>query len=164
MLGFEGLYSVSDLGLVRSEARGGREARLLKPWLNRGYWQVGLCRPDGQRRKSVHTLVLEAFVGPRPDTMEARHLNGDKRDNRLVNLAWGTHTENIHDRFDHGTASLGEMHGAAKLTEAQAREILALRGRVPQRQIAARFGVSPATVAHIHTGRKWAHLTEVHRG
>ena len=51
----------------------------------------------------VHRLVLEAFVGPRPEGMVARHLNGDPGDNRLENLAWGTQSENNYDKVRHGT-------------------------------------------------------------
>jgi len=52
----------------------------------------------------VHTLVLTAFVGPRPPSLEARHLNGNPQDNRWPeNLAWGTHSENEKDKIKHGT-------------------------------------------------------------
>src|SRR5262249_4354731 len=49
----------------------------------------------------VHRLVLEAFVGPCPPGMEARHVNGIKTDNRLVNLQWGTHRQNMRDKATH---------------------------------------------------------------
>lgn len=50
---------------------------------------------------TVHRLVLEAFVGPRPDGMECRHLDGDPANNRLANLAWGSPVENASDRKRH---------------------------------------------------------------
>ena len=53
-------------------------------------------------KKLVHRLVLETFVGPCPDGMETRHLNGDPSDNRLANLAWGTPKENHTDKVRHG--------------------------------------------------------------
>ena len=53
--------------------------------------------------KRVHHLVLEAFVGARPEGMEARHLNGDRSDNRLSNLAWGDRVDQILDQKKHGT-------------------------------------------------------------
>lgn len=49
----------------------------------------------------VHRLVLRAFVGACPPGQVCRHLNGDKKDNRLSNLAWGTLLENRQDRTRH---------------------------------------------------------------
>jgi len=47
--------------------------------------------------------VLETFVGPRPYNMECRHLDGNKLNNNLDNVCWGTHTENSKDSIDHLT-------------------------------------------------------------
>lgn len=49
----------------------------------------------------VHRAVLFAFVGAPAKGLVARHLNGDKRDNRIENLAWGTSQENAQDRSRH---------------------------------------------------------------
>jgi hypothetical protein len=69
----------------------------------RGYLTVNLTPPSGGKYQTfrVHRLVLEAFVGPCPEDMECRHLNGVRRDCRLVNLAWGTRAENIDDKRRH---------------------------------------------------------------
>jgi len=55
--------------------------------------------------RRVHHLVLETFVGPCPEGMETRHLNGDPSDNRLENLAWGSREDQISDQKKHGTFS-----------------------------------------------------------
>lgn len=55
------------------------------------------------RRRYLHHLVLEAFVGPKPRGMQCRHINGDSLDNRLENLAWGTPSEDNNDRVRNGT-------------------------------------------------------------
>lgn len=67
---------------------------------------------DGRPKlRLVHQLVLEAFVGPRPDeAMGVRHLNDDPTDNTLGNLAWGTYGENMQDRVTNG------IHHYAKRT------------------------------------------------
>jgi hypothetical protein len=110
VVGFEGLYEVSDQGRVRTlgrvDARGRRrQARLLKTGRSaRGYVQVGLTprgagnEVEAARTFYVHSLVLEAFVGPRPEGMDACHGNDVPWDNRLVNLRWDTRFANFVDR------------------------------------------------------------------
>ena len=100
ILGYEGLYSVSTYGRVRSEDRlvGGRggslrhiRERILKPGVVKGYCIVRLAR---NKTKTVHSLVLEAFVGQRPPKADADHINNITNDNRLQNLRWVTHAQN----------------------------------------------------------------------
>lgn len=93
VLGFEGLYEVSDRGRVRNA----RSGRVLKPnTISRyGHQQVKLCKDARHFDRLVSRLVLEAFVGSCPPGMQARHVNDpDARNNALDNLAWGTPLEN----------------------------------------------------------------------
>lgn len=97
--GFEGLYSVSSDGKVRS-LRSGIE---LKSAPYKGGYERVTFSVDGVRSNHpVHVLVLSAFSGARQDGAETRHLNGIPNDNRSVNLRWGTHAENMQDKIDHG--------------------------------------------------------------
>lgn len=76
----------------------------LKPGVTtKKYRQVTLRPGSGKKKKIfyVHRLVLEAFVGPCPENMECRHLNGVRSDCRLDNLAWGTKAENEADKKKH---------------------------------------------------------------
>lgn len=103
VVGFEGMYEVSNDGQVRTLFRGLNKAK--HTMIDRkGYVSVRLCGPKRafMKRKRVHSLVLEAFVGPKPEGMQCRHLNGNKQDNRLENLAWGTAKENAADSVAHG--------------------------------------------------------------
>jgi hypothetical protein len=70
-----------------------------------GYQVVTLYLNGTRPSRKVHTLVLEAFVGPRPDGMVTRHLDGDPSNNRLSNIAYGTPRENSLDRVRHGRGS-----------------------------------------------------------
>ena len=82
-------YQVSDIGQVRRAIPGTstRVGRMLKPQVNEdGYLHLMIRR----KKLKIHTAVLTAFVGPRPEGHEARHLDDDKANNRLWNLRWGT--------------------------------------------------------------------------
>lgn len=110
--GYEGLYEVSDHGRVRSVDRTvtfangwtrDYSSQIISP-SKRVYWRVTLRDETGRRRTwKLHTLVLAAFVGPRPEGSEGRHLDDNKDDNRLSNLAYGTRSQNRADSVRNGT-------------------------------------------------------------
>ena len=107
----------------------------------------------------VHRLVLEAFVGPCPDGMEAAHNNGNPADNHLVNLRWATPTDNQADRIIHGTDSRGEKHGQHKLTAQNIADIIQLTDSGASRAVIGRqFGIHPSTVRRIAKGLAWKHI------
>jgi hypothetical protein len=91
-------YEVSDLGRVKSSLRGGR---ILRPGIaSNGYPTVALGRG---KTRTIHSLVAEAFIGPRPDGQEVRHKDGNRRNPAALNLSYGTRTQNIYDAVAHGT-------------------------------------------------------------
>lgn len=114
VVGLEGQYEVSTFARVRSlprewqqVSRLGRvhahrvKGRMLKPGVaSNGYYTVALGRGN---TRTVHSLVAEAFIGPCPKGQEVRHKNGKRTDSRLVNLEYGTRTDNIRDAIRHGT-------------------------------------------------------------
>lgn len=109
VVGWEGLYEVSDFGrmrsldrtIMRSDGRSmtRRGAPLHPTPDSHGYPTMKL--PD-RRTYRVHVLVLEAFVGPCPPGMEGCHENDIGADNWLENLRWGTPSENQHDKVRNG--------------------------------------------------------------
>lgn len=111
VVGWEGLYEVSDQGRVRSLPRevafGERTrvvpSRILKPGRDvHGKLYVNLSNGSLRRVQRVHRLVLEAFVGPRPEGMEGCHFDDDNENNRLSNLRWDTHSGNMRDKVRNG--------------------------------------------------------------
>lgn len=110
--GWESTHEVSSLGRVRS--RGGRnslgarfQGRILKQTCDRhGYLWVALCMQGRAHTKRVHRLVAETFHGAGQPGEEVRHLDGDQTNNRADNLAWGSHSVNMHDSVAHGTHSM----------------------------------------------------------
>lgn len=167
--GWAGFYEVSSQGRVRSLTRrvvrsDGRamtvRGRLLRGNVHEdGYVRVGLCLHGRHSLHLVHVLVLVAFVGPRPDNQECRHLNGNPADNRLENLVWGTHVENMGDKRDHGrqVSLKGEAHGRAKLTADQVREIRSKSSWKfgEKAALARKLGVNYRTISAITSGKNW---------
>lgn len=139
--GFEGRYRVSDLGRVYSF----HSARCLRPGrMTEGHMSVSL---GARNSRCVHELVLVAFAGPRPEKHEARHLNGEPSDNRLLNLEWATRGRNIQDKKWHNGGK------NQKLTGAQAREIKRRLGEGETRKtLAVEFNVSRSLIDNMAVG------------
>jgi hypothetical protein len=163
--GYEGLYEVSNQGRVKSlpgkqRSRWGwveKAGYVRKISLGlRGYPVVDLKHAGRRKTFTVHTLVLTAFVGPKPKGHECRHLNGDRTDSRLVNLAWGTPSENTDDKRRHGTLIQGEKHGASVLSEKDVR--LIRRMNDTQANIAKKFNVSQSLISMIKSHTRWTHV------
>lgn len=151
---------LSVCGHVKERTKPWSEARRLTPTANRwGYLTVQLCHGGRIYLKRVHVLVLTTFVGPCPDGMQSRHLDGDKRNNRLSNLAWGTAFQNYQDMQLHGTNPHGERHGNAKLTEGAVRKIRERRGNGEiLRVLAADFHVHFGTISKVARDESWKHV------
>lgn len=156
--GYEGKYTVSNHGRVFSTPRPGTRGGELAQVLCDGYRRTSLQRgAKDQRAVYVHRLVLEAFVGPRPDKHEAAHLNGNRQDNRVENLAWVTKKVNHSHKVLHGTAQRGEKSPSAKLTECAVQQIRAMYRKKTQRDLALMFGVSLSAIQRVHGGATWNH-------
>ena len=86
--------------------------------------------------------------------MECRHLDGNRENNRLVNLKWGTHTDNEKDKIKHGTSQHGERNPVSLLTNEQAEIIRSIykEGNMIQKEIGKLFGVSQTVVSYIVRG------------
>ena len=152
--GYEGRYQVSDLGRVRSVDHYVQrlvKGRVLRPRIReRGYPVVTL---SGAGPKDVHQLVALAFIGPREEGQQVRHLNGNKLDPRAENLAYGTQADNEKDKFRYGDK-------ARKLTTTEVREIRKRAGEdgVTNTALARDYGVTETTIRQIVKGETFAWL------
>ncbi len=165
IVGYEDLYQVSDQGRVRRIARGPHtHVGLIRRLDNarNGYPRVDLWRNGHAEKRTVHSLVTEAFLGPRPAGLEVNHENGNKRDNRVSNLEYLTKSENVKHTYRvlGRKAPRGEANGSAKLTDASVREIRRLyaEGGVTHCELAKQYGVDRATIGQILRLEHWTHV------
>lgn len=162
VVGFPG-YFITDGGELYSQnyrgCRGSKELERRKTQYTRlGYEVTRLSRQNVLFTRFIHRLVLEAFVGPRPEGMECCHGPKGKKDNSLANLSWGTRKKNRGDDIKRDgiiTWHFGEKNGSSKLKEAEVRKIKALFGKITNAQIARTYGVSNTTIWNIRRGHIW---------
>ncbi len=155
--GFPG-YRVGEDGSVWSEKHGSWRLLGMEPG-SRGYLKTTLCNGGKPKTFSVHTLVLMAFVGPKPKGMQACHNDGNPINCRWDNLRWDTPSNNHADKKRHGTWLQGDSCPASVLTEASVKVIKSrLRNGETCTRIGADFGVKRCTVSAIKNGRNWRHV------
>lgn len=153
----------SSLGFGKgSRTEPGGPWKIRKPGLmTSGYLFVPVFRKGGDRYGhdfAIHSLVLLCFVGACPDGFECRHLDGNKFNNCLSNLAWGTCQENADDRIRHGTVLRGAERPNAKLTDQLVDEIrLSYADGESIASLARRHGVTGGTISFAVSGKTWKH-------
>lgn len=115
-------YSVTTEGSIFTKRRKGSPGGALRPTFYSGYYYVCLHKNGKQRTHTVHRLVLETFIGPRPEGMQCRYLDGDSANNKLNNLCWGTQKENEADKVKHGTVCTGGRNGNSLIRREQRKQ------------------------------------------
>lgn len=108
VVGYEGLYQVSNLGQVRTVGRTDCRGHYYKSKLlsteimKKGYPRVSLCSYGKIVKRMIHRLVAETFI-PNPNNLpEVNHKDGDKSNNSVLNLEWSNCFDNIHHAFNTG--------------------------------------------------------------
>lgn len=160
--GFEG-YRVSNYGRLQSRLNKGRsKARFKDAWHDyklkldgHGYLCASLC--DGLNKPKtlkIHNLVLLEFVGPKKSGFCVRHIDGNKLNNALSNLVYGTYKENEADKILHGTWDT-RLTGR-KLTPIQIDEIRSkIKSGLKDIQLSVEYNVSRPTITRIRNGKIW---------
>ena len=152
-------YAASVSGQIRRSAagRGTRVGKVLKQYLTgNGYLVVYLWKNNQQKRRYVHHLVLEAFVGKKElgkamTDWQVNHMDFDKTNNSLENIEYVRRSENVahasrHDRFKVGP----------KLNMEKAKDIRrkVSEGR-KQKDVAAEYEVSTGMISQIVHNKTW---------
>ena len=156
--GLENYYATKD-GEIWSSKRGKLKKMSIKTKNKKGYLHVILRKNGKSITKTLHTLILTTFSGIRPEGLQCRHLDGNKLNNNLSNLVWGTASENQQDAVKHGThkSLSGEKHPNAKLTGFLVRMIRYWYNTkmVSQTELAKLFDISRPTINRIVTNNYW---------
>lgn len=167
VVGYEGLYEVSDLGNVKSLDRvvvdsAGRNRRFkgqaLKPSLRRrdSRRSVNLKSAGVGSKRTIASLVCEAFIGPRPCGMYVLHREDDLSNDWLSQLYYGTPKQNSEDCARTGRERYvrNELHGMCTISNETIEEIIRLSPHHFQREIADHFGISQGHVSEILSGKR----------
>ena len=174
VVGYEGLYEVSNLGqvksldrLCKSDKRSDQwmKGQLLKPRINRNRQNrctVMLSKEGNVSYCYISRLVLVAFVGLPPARHDAAHWDGNPMNNELSNLRWATISENMQDKNRHGTAAIGSRNAMAKLTE---EDVACIKQNYRRNsyhdsnalKLASQFGVRRDTILLIARNAGWRH-------
>jgi len=152
-------YFVTWGGDVFSTKR--KPFKKLKLLLNRcGYLQVCLYKNGKQYSCKVHRLVLIAYCSKEYFSgAVTRHLDGNKTNNRLWNLRWGTTKDNSDDDLRLGRRILGEQKQNASISDKEAKEILHLKwSGISAPKVASIYGAGEHVVKDIWRYRSWKHL------
>lgn len=148
-----GYFANAD-GRIFSERRGSMKERKQTP-VGR-YLGLVVSIDRKPRFRGSHRLICSAFHGLPPDGQEARHIDGDPRNNVATNLVWGTHSQNERDKERHGTGNQHDGNGRALMSDemvARVKQLLAARRT--QSSLARELGVKKSTICAIATGVNW---------
>ena len=162
IIGYEGLYSISRDGTVKSlPKKGAHGGAVKKQFQNKdGYHIVHLCKNSKCKSFLAHRVVYENFSGAIPQNLEINHIDGNKSNNHIGNLEVATRSENMRHAFMNGLATAkGTGNTSSKLTDENVILIRILKrtGR-KYLHLAEKYGVSKSAIFSVASYRNWNHL------
>lgn len=168
VLGYEGIYEVSNLGNVRSLDRiviykDGRK-RLWKGVLMTGgktptgYEFVSLKISGKVNQQYIHRLVAFHFIPNSENKKTVNHIDGNKSNNAMFNLEWNTPSENSIHAVKLGLSKCGENCTYSKLTNKKVLEIRENKHRLCYEYLSLIYGVSAGCIANIIKRKTWKHI------
>ena len=161
IIGYEGLYQVSNFGRIKSFHKNKVIIRNLVT-LTEGYKQVSLDK-DGKRKcKNVHELVAKAFLTNPENKPIIDHYDRNTTNNCVWNLSWVTNSENQRRAVELGSKKCGCDNPRSNFTPEQVREIrrLYVRGshEFSSVALAKKFGVAISTIKRIVNGKSYKNV------
>lgn len=111
VVGYEGLYQVSNRGVVKRidsiglDGRQLHEKQLYGGRYSNGYQFVCLSKDGVCKQYIIHRLVAIAFLPNPNNNPVVNHVDGDKQNNSVENLEWCTHSQNRKHAYDNGLST-----------------------------------------------------------
>jgi len=160
VIGFEGLYVVSNFGNIRSVRWFSKGAYLKGNVTRDGYSQVLLCKHGKPKMFYRHKIVAAAFIPNTNNYPQINHIDGNKLNNLVENLEWCTRSMNQKHaiRTNLQPLAIGEKNGQSKLTADQVVKIKTVFKNLKGNTVARMFGVTPATIYLIRSRQTWKHV------
>lgn len=153
----------SDGEIYTPNWKGGKTGKVMKPAVDsNGYMRTMLVDDEGRTRTiKVHRIIAQTFIENPDELKEVNHLNGNKADNRVENLDWVSHQQNIRHSFDNGLQNnRGINNPFSKLTE---RDVLEIRAKFKPRiygrkELALEYNVKQTTIKDVILRKSWNHI------
>ena len=157
-------YHISNIGRLKSYVLNKTDGQIVHGSLTSGYKRVGIKINNQPKRFLIHQLVAEAFI-PKPSRHHTHiiHLDSNKKNNQVNNLAWVT-KEELHKRMYQHFVNFRNNHQGKIITNSNLKEkdVKVLKTMinkgVPQYKIAQMFCISATQVKRITRGENWGHV------
>jgi hypothetical protein len=170
VVGYEGIYMVSSFGRMKSKERIVKRKKMgdyfkkesiIEGSEYHGYLRASLHKNNMHKIRFIHVLVAESFIGKKPEKMEVCHNDGNRKNNSIENLRYGTRSDNVKDAIKHGThytpfSKKGSERSCAKINEEIAKQIK--ESKESSYILAKKLNISRALISNVRRNKSWTHV------
>ena len=171
VVGYEGIYMVSSLGRMLSKERIVKRKKM-GDYLQKesiiegsdyhGYKVTSIAKNKIRKNKFIHVLIAEAFLGAKPEKMEVCHADGDRKNNKIENLRYGSRSDNVRDAIKHGTHYTPFIKKGSERSYAKINEVIAKQIKDSDESsyvLAKKLNISRALISNVRRGKTWTHVS-----
>ncbi len=163
VVGYEGIYEVSNKGRVRScfqpEKLAYWYSKITKPQTDAyGYHTVFLSVNKNRKRAKVHRLVAMAFILNPHNKPQVNHKDGNKKNNCVENLEWNTPAENVAHSMRLNLKPVGSRCHSSKIKEEDVLFIRKHKQLFSTKELSEKYKIDTSTIRSIINGTTWKHV------